>query len=427
MQFSVSQERFARALSRVCSATARADSQRGSEDITTHILLEVKAKDRLEISATDLSTIAHAVVPISKGKVGACTAPATLLNSSVSSLPRDTDLEVSLDNQEVVLKCGRSTFSLSSLAADDYPGFRETLSKDATAFSLPAATLRALFSNTLPCSADNVDRYYLTGVYLHVQEDKLRAAATDGFRLALASLAVPKGAEKMKGIIIPRKAVQALLQLVDEASLSGGDTGAVKIESDEATARFTLENASLSTKFIDGAFPDYTRVIPKNNDSILTLDPTASARTLKRALIIANQNNQGVAVHLALSKDGMSVSAAAPSLGKYDDMVDVEYKADDLQIAFNGVMLLDLLRQFSDEPSPHEEDAPEDEQEDAQEGKKNGAGKNGSGTNGAGQNAHKNNGAGKLCVKFLDNVSPLLMHAPGAEESLIYVLMPLRT
>ena len=242
MQFTISQDQFARALNRVCAVAARVAPHRDSEDITTHVLMEVKDSTTLEITASDLSMEARVFLKITGGKKGTCTANAATLNSSVGGLPAGEPLEVSFAGDEVKINCIRAQFSLVTLPANDYGGLvSEELAKNASRFTMPPDGLRKLLLSALPCAADDETRYYLTGVYLHIQGGKLHAAATDGFRLALASIAVPKGAEKMKGVIVPRKAVQSLIQFIDDSLSGGGSAKPVSVETDENTVRFTLE------------------------------------------------------------------------------------------------------------------------------------------------------------------------------------------
>ena len=413
MQFSISQDTLARALARVSSVAARVAPRRDAEDITTHVLLEVKDSEQLEITATDLSMEARVSLKIKGGKKGACTANAAMLNSSVHGLPTGEAVDLSFAKEELTLKCASARYALVTLPAKDYGDLgSEDPSKGASRFSMPPAVLRRLLLSALPCAADDETRYYLTGIYLHVQDGKLHAAATDGFRLALASIPLPKGAEKMKGVIIPRKAVQTLIPFIDEA-LAGSDTAPeVAVEADENIVRFTLEKASLTTKLIDGAFPDYTRVVPKNNETLLQVNPQVVLAALKRALIIAAQPDQSQAVRLALSQGEMTLSANAATIGTYEDKIPVGFDAEALEISFNGKMLSELVGQFSkggDKDGAESPDTEDDTEEDTEA------------TPDAG------NASASLAIKFLDSTSPLLMHAEGGEKSLIYVLMPLRT
>ena len=412
MQFSIPQDTFARALNRVVNVAARVAPHRDAEDITTHLLMEVKDSTLLEITATDLSMEARVSLKITGGKKGACTANAVTFNNSVSGLPSGALLEVAFAKEEIVVKSGRARFSLVTLPAKDYGVFSgEDPAKGASRFAMPPADLRRLLLSALPCAADDETRYYLTGIYLHIQDGKLHAAATDGFRLALASIPVPKGAEKMKGVIVPRKAVQTVVQFIDGVLASEDASQPVQIEADENTVRFTLAKASLMTKLIDGAFPDYTRVVPKNNETLLKAEPRAFLAGLKRALIIAAQPDQSQAVRLALSKGEMTLSANAATIGAYEDKMDVTFDADDLEISFNGKMLSELVGQFSASPKATAAKGDDDE-EDSDDSE---------------ATADAGNASSSLCVKFLDSTSPLLMHAEGGEKSLVYVLMPLRT
>ena len=170
MQFTISQDQFARALNRVCAVAARVAPHRDSEDITTHVLMEVKDSTTLEITASDLSMEARVFLKITGGKKGTCTANAATLNSSVGGLPAGEPLEVSFAGDEVKINCIRAQFSLVTLPANDYGGLvSEELAKNASRFTMPPDGLRKLLLSALPCAADDETRYYLTGVYLHIQ------------------------------------------------------------------------------------------------------------------------------------------------------------------------------------------------------------------------------------------------------------------
>jgi DNA polymerase-3 subunit beta len=210
-----------------------------------------------------------------------------------------------------------------------------------TKFELPAETLKQIIDKTRFAISTEETRYYLNGIFLHVQDDGqpvLKAAATDGHRLARVTVARPDGAEGMPDIIIPRKCVGELRKLLDEVD------GSVEVSLSSTKVRFGLGTAILTSKLIDGTFPDYSRVIPTGNDKLLKLDPKAFMEGVDRVATIASEKTR--AVKMALERDKITLSVTSPENGTAAEEVSGEYTSPGFEIGFNARYLMDILGQI---------------------------------------------------------------------------------
>ena len=226
---------------------------------------------------------------------------------------------------------------MQTLPRDDFPIIAE--GDLPTSFELPAASLVQIIDKTKFAISTEETRYYLNGIFLHVQDEEtpvLKAAATDGHRLARVTLPRPAGAEGMPDVIVPRKCVNELRKLLDENSESN-----VQIDLSASKIRFTLGTAILTSKLIDGTFPDYTRVIPTGNDKILKIDPKSFAQGVDRVSTIATEKTR--AVKMALGDDKITLSVTSPENGTAAEEVPGSYKEDAFEIGFNSRYLLDIL------------------------------------------------------------------------------------
>src|SRR4029077_1532497 len=224
-------------------------------------------------------------------------------------LPEGSQVELTAAEGKMQIIAGRSRFNLSTLPRDDFPVIAE--GELPTRFELPAATLRQIIEKTRFAISSEETRYYLMGIFFHLVDDQLRAAATDGHRLARYTIARPEGAEGMPDVIVPRKAVGELRKLLDEAL-----DGNVEIDLSASKIRFTLGGEGgvvLTSKLIDGTFPDYSRVIPTGNDKLLKLDPKSFYEGVDRVATIATERTR--AVKMALDSDKVTLSVTSPDNG----------------------------------------------------------------------------------------------------------------
>jgi DNA polymerase-3 subunit beta len=237
------------------------------------------------------------------------------------------------------VNAGRARFNLATLPRDDFPVIAE--GDLPTRFELPAATLRQIIDKTRFAISTEETRYYLNGIFLHVSDEALpvlKAAATDGHRLARVTVPRPDGAQGMPDVIIPRKCVAELRKLLDEVD------GTVQVSLSESKVRFGLGNAILTSKLIDGTFPDYSRVIPTANDKLLRIDPRSFEEGVDRVATIASEKTR--AVKMALDRDRITLSVTSPENGTAAEEVPGDYASEAFEIGFNARYLLDILGQI---------------------------------------------------------------------------------
>ena len=255
----------------------------------------------------------------------------------------------------MTVKAGRSRFSLPTLPRDDFPVIVE--GDLPTSFEIPARTFAELIDRTRFAISTEETRYYLNGIFLHVSDEGrpvLKAAATDGHRLARYTIDQPEGADGMPDVIVPRKAVAELRKLLEE-SLDGN----VLVDLSASKVRFTLGGEGgvvLTSKLIDGTFPDYSRVIPTGNDKLLRLDPKSFYEGVDRVATIATEKTR--AVKMGLERDKVTLSVTSPDNGTAAEEVPADYTAEGFEIGFNANYLKDILSQIdSDTVELHLADA----------------------------------------------------------------------
>ena len=241
------------------------------------------------------------------------------------------------------LRAGRYATSLVVLTADDFPSM--TAGALPHSFQLGANTLRGLIDRTRFAISTEETRYYLNGIYLHAVESPegrvLRAVATDGHRLARVELDLPEGASRIPGVIVPRKTVTELRKLLDEVS------GAIDVALSETRIQFKLGTVTLTSKLIDGTFPEYERVIPRDNDKILRVDRSEFSNAVDRVAAISSERSRPV--KLSLGRDLLVLSAASPEQGTATEELDgggVEYQSTPLEIGFQARYLKDITDQI---------------------------------------------------------------------------------
>jgi len=251
----------------------------------------------------------------------------------VRKLPEGSQVELNAAEGKMQLSAGRARFNLSTLPRDDFPVIAE--GELPTRFELPAATLRQIIDKTRFAISTEETRYYLMGIFLHVADDQLKAAATDGHRLARVTVPKPDGADEMPDVIIPRKCVAELRKLLDELE------GTVEVSMSGTKIRFGLGSAVLTSKLIDGTFPDYNRVIPTANDKLLKLDPKTFAQGVDRVSTIASEKTRAVKINV--DRDKVTLSVTSPESGTATEELAADYGSEGIEIGFNARYLLDIL------------------------------------------------------------------------------------
>lgn len=319
----------------------RVVERRNTIPILSNVLLHAEG-DSLMMKATDLDLEVNESTAAMISSAGATTVPAHLLYDIVRKMPDGSEvmLSVSEDGGAMTVAAGRSSFRLQCLPQSDFPEL--TAGSFTHKFSMPALALKRLIDRTQFAISTEETRYYLNGIFFHTVESdselKLRAVATDGHRLARAEMIAPAGSEGMPGIIIPRKTVAELQKLVDAPDTE------VEIELSDAKIRFTVGSVVLTSKLIDGTFPDYQRVIPSGNDKKLMINRQAFASAVDRVSTISSE--RGRAVKLSIADGQLTLTVNNPDSGSATDEVAADYDADPIDIGFNSKYLLDITGQL---------------------------------------------------------------------------------
>jgi DNA polymerase III subunit beta len=320
----------------------RVVERRNTIPILSNVLLRSDGAS-LDMKATDLDLEITEATPAQVEQAGATTVPAHLLYDIVRKLSDGSEvaLATNADGSSMTVTSGRSKFSLQCLPQSDFPDL--TAGSFSHTFRLKATDLKMLIDRTQFAISTEETRYYLNGIFIHTIESngqlKLRAVATDGHRLARADVEAPSGSEGMPGIIIPRKTVGELQKLVDNPDL------VVTVEVSDAKIRFTIGSIVLTSKLIDGTFPDYQRVIPTGNDKELKIDCQSFAQAVDRVSTISSE--RGRAVKLALGEGQLTLTVNNPDAGSATEELAVGYESDPLEIGFNAKYLLDITSQLS--------------------------------------------------------------------------------
>ena len=337
MKATIERATLLKCLSHVQSVVER----RNTIPILSNVLIEAAADGTLKVMATDLDLqVVESLGAVSVESPGAITVSAHLLFDIARKLPDGSQVSLETADNRMTVKAGRSRFSLPTLPRDDFPVIVE--GDLPTSFELPAATLAQLIDRTRFAISTEETRYYLNGIFIHVTDEELRAAATDGHRLARYTIARPDGAEGMPDVIVPRKCVGELRKLLEESLDSN-----VEIDLSASKIRFTLGGESgvvLTSKLIDGTFPDYSRVIPTANDKLLRIDPKAFSQGVDRVATIATEKTR--AVKMALENDKVTLSVTSPDNGTAAEEVPASYSSAGFEIGFNAGYLKDILGQI---------------------------------------------------------------------------------
>ena len=350
--------------------------RRNTIPILANVLLRA-GPEGLQLSATDMEIEIVESIPADVSQPGATTAPAAMLYDIVRKLPEGSEVELNCPagKDQLSITAGRSHFKLGCLPVDDFPAM--ATGDLPCQIEMEADSLIHLIDRTKFAMSTEETRYYLNGIYLHAAKTgkaaMLRAVATDGHRLARMEIPLPTGGEAMPGIILPRKAVGEIRKLLDEAD------GSIHLALSPTKAQVTLGSIILTTKLIDGTFPDYERVIPQGNDKTLVVNSQILASAVDRVATISSEKTR--AVKLSIEKGSLRLSAnSADAGGSADEELEVSYDATPLEIGFNSRYLYEITQQI-------EGDAAE--------------------------------------IKLADSASPTIVRDAG-DASALYVLMPMR-
>ncbi len=319
----------------------RVVERRTTIPILSNVLLRANGRT-LELKATDLDIEVTEAIAADVSQAGATTLPAHTLHDIVRKLAEgaQVSLETTGESGQLLLRSGRSRFNLQSLPETDFPDLAS--GELSHSFKLPAADLRKLFAKTQFAISTEETRYYLNGVFLHTMDidghAMMRAVATDGHRLARIEIPAPAGAAGMPGVIVPRKTVSEVLNIIE------GAEGDISVEISTTKARFTFGDLVLISKLIDGTFPDYARVIPTGNDKRLIVDCTPFKEAVDRVSTISSE--RGRAVKLAVADGKLTLSVTNPDSGSAVEELEVDYDSAPIDIGFNAKYLLDITREL---------------------------------------------------------------------------------
>ncbi len=331
MKLTIERAELLRSLNHVQSVVER----RNTIPILSNVLIEASGST-LRLTATDMDIAIVESVAASIGTEGATTAPAHTLYDIVRKLPDGAQVELGKEDDRLELRSGRSRFTLQTLPTEDFPVM--TGGDLPHSFSLSADILRGIVDRTRFAISTEETRYYLNGIYLHSADGIMRAVATDGHRLARVEAPLPEGAEGMPGVIVPRKTVSELRKLIDETE------GDVEIALSDTKIRYAFDKVELTSKLIDGTFPDYERVIPSGNTKMMQVDCKVFANAVDRVSTIATEKMR--AVKMAIAPGTMTLSASSQDSGSAVEEIEIGYDNDAIEIGFNSRYLLDISGQI---------------------------------------------------------------------------------
>ena len=340
MKFKADRATLLKALAHIQSVAEK----RNTIPILANVLITVR-DGKLSFQATDMEIAVVEDIPATVVQEGSTTAPAATLYEIVRKLPEGAQIELdhTAGSQQLALRAGRYATSLVVLPVEDFPSM--TAGQLPHRFHISALTLRGLIDRTRFAISTEETRYYLNGIYVHAGEAEqgavLRAVATDGHRLARVEEELPEGAAGMPGVIIPRKTVNELRKLLDEES------GEVAVALSDTRIQFKVGPITLTSKLIDGTFPEYERVIPKDNDKILRVGKKDFAEAVARVAAISSERARPV--KLSVSRDLLVISATSPEQGTATEELDngaVKYSSSPLEIGFQARYLGDITDQI---------------------------------------------------------------------------------
>ncbi|RWR33843.1 DNA polymerase III subunit beta [Sinirhodobacter populi] len=340
MKISIERAELLKAVAQAQSVVER----RNTIPILANVLIEAEG-NTVSFRATDLDIEVVDKAPAQVERPGATTVSAVMLHEIVRKLP-DGALVVLTDDPaagRVTIQAGRSSFNLATLPKEDFPVM--ATAEYAANFTAKAGVLKRLFDKSKFAISTEETRYYLNGVYMHVAQGEdgpvLRCVATDGHRLARIDAPLPEGAAGMPGVIVPRKTVNELRKLLDD------DDADIAVSVSETKVRFATPAITLTSKVIDGTFPDYTRVIPTGNTRRLEVDAAEFAKAVDRVATVSSERSR--AVKLALDEDRLVLSVNAPDAGAAEEELAVAYGDERLEIGFNAKYLLEIASQVDRE------------------------------------------------------------------------------
>ncbi len=338
------------------------------------VSIESTDDGRLLLTGTNLDLSVESFAAANVEEPGRILPNFSTLHEIVRRLPDGSEISFETTGEfEVVIRCGRSRFTVQCMDTNDFPNAGR--SDYQASFDIVSGDLKRLFDHTRFAMSSEETRYYLCGVYFHVAEipesNVLRAVATDGHRLARVDSVLPEGAENMPAIIIPREAVGLMRKMLDDVA------GPVRIEVSTSKFRLSANDRVLTTKLIDGQFPDYNRVIPTGNGIVARYTRKDLLEAVARVSSVNTEKTKSVTIEV--KPEGSVLIAKNPNAGEAYEEIDSELEGDPISIGFNARYIVELVDQIDDDT---------------------------------------------VEISFGDSVSPALFRAPDADD--VFVLMPMR-
>ena len=334
MKFQIEKETLLNPLQQIIGAVEK----RQTMPALSNVLLRA-TENSLTLTATDLEIELVSHIAMIIDQPGDITVPARKLLDICKSLPNESMISFSVKDNKALVQSGRSRFSLATLAANDFPALDAINSVNE--FEITQKTLRDLIDKTAFAMAQQDVRYYLNGLMLEVSANSLRAVATDGHRLAYCEKETSADIADIKQVILPRKGVLELVRLLSDTE----DKVKVILGSNHLQVEF--DDLRLTSKLIDGRFPDYNRVMPTDGNNIITADREQLRQALIRASILSNEKYRGI--RLILENNLVKLQAHNPDQEEADIELEVDYKGDEIEIGFNVNYMLDVLNVTSSE------------------------------------------------------------------------------
>jgi len=328
MKFQIEKETLLNPLQQIIGAVEK----RQTMPALSNVLIRT-SDNSLTLTATDLEIELVSQVALIVDEPGEITVPARKLLDICKSLPNEAMINFSVNDQKALVKSGRSRFSLATLPATDFPALDSINSVHE--FEIPQKTLNDIIDKTAFAMAQQDVRYYLNGLMLEISSNYLRAVATDGHRLAYCEKETTADIADIKQVILPRKGVLELVRLLNDTD----ETAKVTLGSNHLQVEF--DQLKLTSKLIDGRFPDYNRVIPTDGDNMITADREQLRQALIRASILTNEKYRGI--RLILETNLIKLQAQNPDQEEADVELEIDYKGDEIEIGFNVNYMLDVL------------------------------------------------------------------------------------
>ncbi|MGB1361325.1 MAG: DNA polymerase III subunit beta [Alphaproteobacteria bacterium] len=331
MKFNIEKGNFSRALGSAQSVVER----RNTIPILNNVVLEAKGST-LSITGTDMDIVIVDTTEIQCESEGSISTPAGPLFDIVKQSPEGAQISVELNGDKLIVTAGRSKFDLPTLSTDEFPTI--TGGEMPHSFKVGANELNEMINNTSFAISNEETRYYLNGIFLQEADGQLVAVATDGHRLAKSETAAPEGAKGMPEVIIPKKAINELNKMLEQTDSE------VEIKLSDSKIKFQVNSAVITTKLVDGTFPDYKRVIPSGNPEVFKINCDVFSEAVRRVSILSDSKMCPIKVNI---KNGtLKFFASHPQLGTATDEMEVDYSGAELEIGFNARYLTDIASQI---------------------------------------------------------------------------------